>query len=399
MEVYLDNAATTRTIPEVAELVKKVMTEDYGNPSSLHGKGFEAEKYIRNASEIIAASLKVKPSEIVFTSGGTESNNNAITGVMSAGKRDGKHMITSVTEHPSVTGTCKYLEQSGYEVTYLDVDEYGRISEDELKKALRPDTVMVSVMTVNNEVGTIQDIQSLCAAVKAYDQRIVFHTDAVQAYGKIEMSPGRWGVDMMSVSAHKFHGPKGTGFLYIKEGTRIHPLIHGGGQQKDRRSGTENVPGIAGLGLAAKLANDNIRTDLENISKLKEKFVSGLSETDGVVIHGSGFGGGDLSKGSSDREERIGFSPYIISIGIRDVRAEVLLHALEEKGVYVSSGSACSSNRPGISRTLKGMQVDKAYLDSTIRLSLSRFTSSEELDYTLDCLRELIPGLRRFVRK
>lgn len=391
MEAYLDNAATTRALPEVAELVAKVMTEDYGNPSSLHGKGFAAETIIRNATEQIADTLKVDPATIIFTSGGTESNNQALIGTALAYQRAGKHIITTAFEHASVAEPLIYLEKQGFEISFLPVESDGGISPDTLKNALRDDTILVSVMMVNNEIGVIQDIADLVKTVKDYNSDIRFHTDAIQAYGKLPIRPKTLGIDLMSVSGHKLHGPKGTGFLYIgkdKGNEKLHPYIHGGHQQKNRRSGTENVPGIAGLGLASQEAYKNIRENYDTVSHLSEEFIQKLKAIDGVVIHA--------------RPEENGlehFSPYIISAGIEGIKSEVLLHALEEKGIYVSSGSACSSNHPGLSDTLTAIGVDKPYLDSTIRFSLSRFTTEEELTYTIDCLQNLIPTLRRFTKR
>lgn len=385
-EIYLDNAATTRTLTEVAELMTHVMTEDYGNPSSLHGKGFDSEKYVRRASEEIAATLKVKPEQIIFTSGGTESNNHAIIGTALAYKRQGNHIITTATEHPSVSATCAYLEQQGFEITYLPVDEHGLVIKDELKNALKDETILVSIMTVNNEIGSIQDIEGLVKIVREYNEDIVFHTDAVQAYGKIPIFPKKWDIDLMSVSGHKIHGPKGIGFLFHSGRSKLHPYMHGGGQQKDRRSGTENVPGIAGLGLAAAKAHEDMNANLESLSELKAGFIKGLSDISDVVVHAWNEGADSIS-------------PYIVSVGIQGIKSEVLLHALEEKGIYVSSGSACSSNHPGISDTLTAIGVDKTYLDSTIRFSLSRLTTDEELSFAIEVLHELIPVLRRFTKR
>ncbi len=389
MEAYLDNAATTRVLLEVAELVKKVMTEDYGNPSSLHTKGFAAEQYIRGALDDISRTLKVDPSTIVFTSGGTESNNQALIGSALANKRRGKHIITTAFEHASVAEPLIYLEQMGFEVTFLPVESDGKVSPETLKDALRNDTILVSVMMVNNEIGVVQDLQTLVKIVKSYNPEIIFHTDAIQAYGKLELHPKKLGVDLMSVSGHKLHGPKGTGFLYIAEAnTKLHPYIHGGHQQKNRRSGTENVPGIAGLGMAAQLAYDDYQYKYKNVSELSEDFIRDLKKIEGVVINAR-------PEGKSKTE----FSPYIISAGIEGIKSEVLLHALEDKGVYVSSGSACSSNHPGLSDTLSAIGVDKSLLDSTIRFSLSRFTTREEIDYTIASLQTLLPTLRRFTKR
>jgi len=419
MEAYLDNAATTRALPEVAEIVAKVMTEDYGNPSSLHGKGFAAEKYIRAAAEQIASTLKVEPGAIVFTSGGTESNNQALIGTALSLQRSGKHIITTAFEHASVAEPLIYLEKQGFEITFLPVESDGSVAPATLKNALREDTILVSIMMVNNEIGVIQDIAELVKTVKAYNPEIRFHTDAIQAYGKIPVLPKKLGVDLLSVSGHKLHGPKGTGFLYIADGNaKLHPYIHGGHQQKNRRSGTENVPGIAGLGLAAKLAYEALSDSAghaetagntyEEVRTLSDWFIKGLTEIEGVIIHGSwnparaaadASGTAADAAGTAADEPGAAYSPYIISVGIDGIKAEVLLHALEDKGIYVSSGSACSSNHPGISDTLTATGVEKQYLDSTIRFSLSRFTSRDELIYTLEALTDLLPTLRRFTKR
>ena len=252
MEAYLDNSATTRCCEEAAQLVVKLLTEDYGNPSSLHNKGVIAENYMNDARKKIAKTLKVQEKELCFTSGGTESNNLAIIGVAEANKRSGKHVITTSIEHPSVSATMAYLEEHGYEVTYLPVDAYGVISLDDLKAAIRPDTILVSLMQVNNEIGAVEPIAEAGALIKQCNPQTLFHVDAIQSYGKMRIYPAKMHVDLLSVSGHKIHGPKGSGFLYIKDKTKIHPLLNGGGQQRGMRSGTENVPAIAGLGVAAE---------------------------------------------------------------------------------------------------------------------------------------------------
>lgn len=388
MEAYLDNAATTRAFEEVGELVKKVMCVDFGNPSSLHGKGVEAERYVREAGDKIARTLKCDRKNIVFTSGGTESNNMAIIGGALANRRRGKHIITTCFEHAAVYQPCLYLEEFfDYEVTYLPVDAMGHVNLEELKGALREDTVLVSVMMVNNEVGAVLDIAGIGRIIKEYKKDILFHVDAIQAYGKMQIRPQKWNIDLMSVSGHKIHGPKGTGFLYIADGTKIHPYIHGGGQQKGRRSGTENVPGIAGLGLAAEKMYEDQSAKEEQLYRRKRYLIRLLRELEGVHINAC----------TEDNIEQT--APHIISASVEGVRSEVLLHALEEKGIYVSSGSACSSNHPGISGTLQAIGVKEEYLDSTIRFSLSVDTTEEELEYTVAKLKELLPVLRRYIRK
>ncbi len=388
MEAYLDNAATTRPFDEVTELVKKVMGEDFGNPSSLHTKGIEAERYIREAGDAIAATLKCDRKQIVFTSGGTESNNMAIVGGCMANRRRGKHIITTCFEHAAVYQPCVYLEEIfDYEVTYLPVDAMGHVNPEELRKALREDTVLVSVMMVNNEVGAVLDIEKIGRVIKEYRKDILFHVDAIQAYGKMRVHPKKLHADLLSVSGHKIHGPKGTGFLYVADGVKLHPLIHGGGQQKGQRSGTENVPGIAGLGLAAHMMYENHEEKVEKLYRYKQKLIQLLEALEGVHIN--------AYRKECLRET----APHIVSTSVEGVKSEVLLHALEEKGVYVSAGSACSSNHPGISQALKAIGVKDELLESTIRFSLSVENTGEELEYAVSCMEELLPVLRRYIRK
>jgi len=399
MEAYLDNSATTKIDEDVLALMERVYKEDFGNPSSRHKKGMEAELYLKTAKEQIAATLKCKPEELFFTSGGTESNNMALIGAALANKRSGMHIITTAFEHPSVYEPMFFLEELGFRVTYLTPGPEGTVTVEALKEALSQDTILVSVMAVNNEVGAVQDITALGAAVKAYNPAILFHVDAIQAYGKFRIYPKRQNIDMLSVSAHKLHGPKGCGFLYVKEKTKIKPIMHGGGQQKGMRSGTENVPGIAGTGLAAELAASKIEALQEHLFELKKYFAEGLSKLSDVTIHlVDNEDGTPVSP--EEREARLNrTAPHIMSVGFLGVRSEVLLHALEEKGIYVSSGSACSSNHPAVSGTLKAIGVKKELLDSTVRFSFCGETTKEELEHTLKVLEELLPQLRRFFRK
>ncbi len=380
MEAYLDNAATTKVYDEVTDLMIKVFKEDYGNPSSMHKKGLEAEHYVRDAKDIIAKALKCTSKEIYFTSGATESNNMALIGAARAKKRVGKHMIVSSVEHASVKNVAEALKDEGYEITYLPVDEHGIVKLDELKNAIREDTILVSVMAVNNEMGAVQPIEEIGKIVKEVSKDILFHVDAVQAFGKFPIYPKRIGIDLLSVSAHKFHGPKGIGFIFIRDGVRILPHIYGGNQQSGMRSGTENVPAIAGLGLAAKMAYDRMVKNVAEMSEFKEAFINMISEI-------------------PECKDNSGEAPHIISITFAGVRSEVLLHALEEKGIYVSAGSACSSNKPELSSTLLNMGLTREEAESTIRFSLSRFTTSKELSYTANVLKEILPELRRFTRR
>lgn len=380
MEAYFDNGATTRVFPQVKDIVIEAMEEEYGNPSSMHMKGVKAEQYVKDAREIIAKSLKVDPKEIVFTSGGTESNNMALIGMAMANARKGKHIISTRIEHASVYNPLFFLEENGYEITYLPVDEHGVVDLEALEKAIRPDTILVSVMYVNNEIGAVQPVEEIGKIVKKKNPDTLFHVDAIQAYGKYHIYPRRLKIDLLSVSGHKIHGPKGIGFLYIKDKTKVHPLILGGGQQKGMRSGTENVPGIAGLGKAVQLIYQDHEEKMKKIQAIKDDFIAQVMEL-------------------SDVRNNSGEAPHIASISFQGVRSEVLLHALEEKGIYVSSGSACSSNKPAISGTLKAIGLTKEYYDSTLRFSFCIFNTKEEVDYTVNCLRELLPILRRFTRK
>ena len=384
MEAYLDNSATTRCSAKAAEMVMKVMREDFGNPSALHTKGVEAEHYVKEARAFFAKNLKVDEKEICFTSGGTESNNLALIGTAMANRRAGNHLITTSVEHASVDNTMKYLEEQGFRVTYLPVDEYGVVSLEALKEALCPETILVSVMYVNNEVGAVQPVDEIARIVKEHNPNTIFHVDAIQAYGKYRIYPKKEGIDLLSVSGHKIHGPKGTGFLYVNSKVKIHSIVFGGGQQKGLRSGTENVPGIAGMAEAAAECYENLEEKIDRLYALKDRFVSQVSALEGTKVNGH-----------TGRDS----APQIVSVSFRDVRSEVLLHALEEKGIYVSAGSACSSNKPSVSRTLKNMEIDKELLGSTLRFSFCFDTTDEEIDYCIKELGELLPVLRRYVRR
>ena len=387
MEVYLDNSATTRVFPEVAELMTKIMCEDYGNPSSLHMKGVAAEQYIRYAKETLAKLLKVNEKEILFTSGGTESDNLSLIGCALANRRRGNHLITTQVEHPAILKTMQYLESIGYQVTYLPVDKCGRICLEDLHRAITPQTILVSIMHTNNEVGARQPIEEAGALIKRMNPAILFHVDAVQGFGKARIYPKKMNIDLMSVSGHKIHGPKGVGFLYINEKVKIQPIVYGGGQQQNLRSGTENVPGVAGLAKAAEMMYAQMDEDVSRLYHLKTMFIDGIKKLDDIQVNG-------LLDGSIE-----GTAPHIVSVSFKGVRSEVLLHALEDKGIYVSAGSACSAHKPQPSATLKAMRIDKDLLSSTIRFSFSVYTTEEEINYTLQQMYDMIPMLRRYTRK
>ena len=383
MQAYLDNSATTVCEPGVVEKVVQMMSDVFGNPSAMHNKGVEAENYIKEAKEIIAKTLKVQEKEIIFTSGGTESNNLAIMGCGAANHRMGKHLITTKIEHPSVGNVMKHMEEEGFEVTYLPVDENGIVKLDKLREALRPDTMLVSVMYVNNEVGAVQPIEEIGQIVKANNRSTLFHVDAIQGYGKYRIHPKKMGIDLLSVSGHKIHGPKGIGFLYCDSKVKIKPILFGGGQQRDLRSGTENVPGIVGLAEAAKEIYTNFEEKMERLYDVKAYFVEKLAELENVKINGL------TGKNSA---------PHVVSVSFPGIRSEVLLHSLEEREIYASAGSACASNKPAVSETLKAMNVPKEHLDSTLRFSFSVHTTKEEIDYCIEVLKGLLPMLRRYAR-
>lgn len=385
MIAYLDNSATTKAFDEVAELVGKIMTQEYGNPSSVHHMGTVSANRVFSSKEMIAATLKVDPSEIVFTSGGTESDNLSIIGAAKANAWRGKHIITTSVEHPAVLETCMELKKQGFEITMLPVDNTGRARIEDLKAAIRKDTILVSMMMVNNEIGAIEPVEEAGKVIKSIDPAIVFHVDAVQAFGKLVIRPRSMNIDLLSVSGHKIHGPKGIGFLYIKKGTKITPICYGGGQQKGMRSGTENVPGIAGMALAAKMCYEDHDAKIEKLYELKDYLVNGLLEKiSDITINGP-----------SVREG----APHIVSVSISGLKSETILNMLSSREIYVSAGSACTSNNPHISDTLQAIGLERSLLESTIRISMSEFTTKEELDYLIEVLSSQVDTMRKFYRR
>ncbi len=384
MEVYLDNSATTRCFDDVAAFMAQIMCRDYGNPSSLHMKGIQAESYLRYAKETIAKTLKINEKEILFTSGGTEADNIALIGTAMANRRAGKHLITTRIEHPAILQTMQYLEEQGFKVTYLPVDGNGRIRLEDLQMAMTKETILVSIMHTNNEIGSLQPIAEAGALIKKMNPHTLFHVDAVQGFGKFRIYPKKMNIDLLSASGHKIHGPKGCGFLYVNEKVKIKPIIFGGGQQNGLRSGTENVPGIAGLAKAVEMIYADLDKEVDRLYALKQKFVDGVSKIEYVKINGL-----------TGRES----APHVISVSVRGIRSEVLLHALEDKGIYVSAGSACAARKPQPSATLKAIGVEKDLLESTLRFSLSVFTTEEEIDYTLQAMYDIVPMLRKYTRR
>lgn len=384
MRVYFDNSASTKVADSVIEVMIKTMREDYGNPSAKHMMGVVAEKYVKEATRMIAKTLKVEEKEILFTSGGTESNNIALIGGALANQRRGKHIISTAIEHPAVYEPLGKLVELGFEVTILPVDRAGHICLEELKNAIREDTIIVSTMYVNNEVGAVEPVEEIAKIVHKKNPDCLYHVDAIQGYGKYKIQPKKQGIDLMSVSGHKLHGPKGVGFLYIQKDAKVNPILFGGGQQRGMRSGTINVPGIAGMGEAARLAYEHFDEKIEKMIAIKDYLMDQLEKMEG--IHLNSFRGTQSA-------------PHILSVSVQGVRAEVLLHALEDREIYVSSGSACSSNHPGISGILKGIGLEDEFLDSTVRISLCSENTLEEADYFLGTLKELLPMLRRFTRK
>ena len=384
MEIYLDNAATTRVSPQAAETVKNIMCDEFGNPSSMHSKGARAERIVRESAKKIADILKVKEKEIYFTSGGTESNNWALIGVAEANKRKGNRIITSKIEHASVTAAVDFLSEHGYDVVKIGTDKNGVLNLGELEEAIDDKTILVSVMAVNNEIGTLQPLEEIGRIIKKKNPNVIFHSDAIQAFGKMRLNPKRLGVDMLSVSGHKIHAPKGIGLLYISEKIRISPLIYGGGQQNGMRSGTDNVPGIAALAQAAKDAYSNIDEIRDKMYGLRSRLINGLSGIEDVVINSP---------------ENTLSAPHIVNVSFLGIRSEVMLHALEERGIYVSAGSACSSHKRSLSPTLLAIGCDKDRAESALRFSFCDETSEEEIDSAISAISEIVPMLRKYVRR
>ncbi|AOT68670.1 cysteine desulfurase family protein [Geosporobacter ferrireducens] len=385
MEAYFDNSATTKPSKEVVETMLKALTIHYGNPSSLHRKGVEVEKLIKASRRQVAKALGVKDEEIIFTSGGTESNNAAILGTIAAQHRRGNKIITSSIEHPSVLNVFKYLETKGYSVVYLDVDRKGKIDLHQLEQEVDENTILLSIMHVNNEVGTIQPIEKIRQILNNSKNKIILHVDAVQSFGKLKMNPSKLGIDLLSISGHKIHGPKGIGALYIRKDLKFTPIIYGGGQEIGIRPGTENVPGILGLGIASAAIEKEIDDGIQKMVQVKERLKAGiLSEIKDAIFNGCQ---GDES------------APHILSISFPGIRGEVLLHMLEQDEIYVSTGSACSSKKSSQSHVLKAMGLSEEEIEGAIRFSFSYQNTIEEVDYVLNQLKKHIYDLKKIMMK
>lgn len=382
--IYFDNAATTRALDEVAEKVKYMLTENFGNPSSQSIMGVNAEKEITKARKIIATSINAEPDEIYFTSGGTESDNWAVFGTAKGYFRSGRHMITTSIEHPAVFMPMKQLGETGWDITVLGVDEKGNINLDELKKSISDDTVLVSTILVNNETGTIQNAEEISKIIKNKNPKTLYHVDAVQAYGKYPINVKKMGIDMLSVSGHKIHGPKGVGFFYMKKGLRVKPIIFGGGHERGQRSGTENTPSIVGLAEAVKIDLAEMDNASKNVMLVKKTLAQGiLSEIPNTYINGP-----SLDEGS----------PYVLNVSFEGLKSEVLLHSLEENEIYVSAGSACNSKKKGASTVLSALGLPQSRIEGAIRFSFSRFNTVEEAEKCIDVLKEKVAFLRKYMR-
>lgn len=362
--LYLDNSATTKTDPQVIKVMTDVLENYFGNPSSLHKKGLEAERLLSKSREVVAKSLGVLPQEIVFTSGGTEGDNMALKGIALGYQNRGKHIITTRIEHPAIINSCAQLEQLGFEVTYLEVDRWGFVNPQDLENKIKDETILISVMHVNNEVGTIQPLEQIGEIIKKYP-KVFFHVDAVQSFGKVPLELKQWNIDLATISGHKIHGPKGIGALYIKKGIKLVPLFTGGGQEGNIRSGTENLPAIAGFAKACQIAREIFVDDSQNMIINKEKCIERLKNDFPQVIINSP----DNGKAS----------PYILNLSVPGLKGEVLLHALEEEGIYVSTGSACSSKKDIFSPVLSAMDIDKEIMLGSIRVSFSYGVTEENI--------------------
>lgn len=385
MKVYLDNSATTRPRDEVIEEISYMLRVQYGNPSSLHRMGLEVEKRIENSRKVVAEFLRCDKDEIFFTSGGTESNNIAIQGIINKNIKRGDHIITTKFEHSSVLNVVKYYENKGIKVTYLDLDEYGMINLEQLENSISESTILVTIMMVNNEIGTILPIGSISKVVKNKNRNTKIHVDGIQAFSKLDIDIRKLNIDTFSFSSHKVYGPKGVGGLYVKKDIILEPIIFGGNQERGVRSGTENVPGIIGFGKAVEILKEKYKEEAEEIKKLKAYFVKKLKDKiDNIRIN-------------SFLDDRC--APHILNVSFMDVRGEVLLHYLEDNGVYVSTASACSSHGKGKSHVLKSIGLKDNEIEGAIRFSFSHYNTLEEMDYVIEKLEQSVKDIRRITMR
>jgi len=384
VQVYLDNSATTSAHPRVVEAVVDALTNNYGNPSSMHSMGIQAEKLLKNSRRFVAKALGGSEKEVFFTSGGTESNNLAIFGTAQAYRKTGNHIITTEVEHPSVLNACKQLETEGFEVTYIKPNQLGYVSKEDVLATIRPDTILLSIMHVNNETGAIQPVAEIAKALKKLKKKPVFHVDGVQAIGKLRVSVKRLGVDLYSISGHKIHGPKGTGALFIKDGSKITPRQVGGAQEKSIRPGTENVPGLCGLGVAAELVQVDLNADIEKLQHLRNAFWRKIESELTDLKMNSGFGDD--------------FGPHILNISFVGMRGEVLLHALESKGIYVSTGSACASKNKSYSHVLTAMGMTEPEMEGAIRFSFNAEQNVKEVECAAEVVCESVKALSKIIK-
>lgn len=385
MKIYLDNSATTKPRGEVVDEMCLVLREDYGNPSSLHRMGFDVEKKIESSRKVVSNYLGVSKDEIIFTSGGTESNNIAIQGIVDKYSRQGRHIITSKIEHSSVLNVFKHFEEKGFLVTYLDVDECGIVDLVQLEEAITDETILVSVMYVNNEVGVVEPIAKIKDIIKQKNNNIKLHVDAVQAVGKIPINIRKLGIDSMSLSGHKIHGPKGIGALFIKKGLNINPIIFGGGQEKNLRSGTENIPGIVGLSKAVDILDNEFREEYEKLYELKSYFYKKITdEIENIRINSF----------IDDKS-----APHILNISFRGIKGEILLHYLEGDNIFVSTGSACSSKGKGKSSVLSALKLSNEEIDGAIRFSFSYENTTEELDFVVEKVKNAVTDIRKITKR
>lgn len=381
MEVYLDNSATTKVRPEILQKIIDINENFYGNPSSLHRMGLQAEKVIKEARKSAAKIINSKPEEIYFTGGGTESNNIAIGGLLQ-GADKGQNIITDKIEHPSVYNVFSHFMDK-VEVRYVESDNMGRINTENLKELIDEKTLLVSIMHVNNEIGIVQDLNKIVKIVKDKNKDTKIHVDAVQSYGKVRIDVNRTAVDTMAFSSHKIHGPKGVGGLYVRQNTKLNPIIFGGGQERSVRPGTENTPGIAGFGEACELVYSDFKNEINKLYELKKLYAERLSEEIS-----------DMKINSAVNDEG---APHILNVSFKNVRGEVLIHYLEQKGIYVSTGSACSSKAKG-NRILEAVKLDKEYAEGTIRISLGYFNNADEVEYVVENIKHSVNDIRKIMR-